>query len=383
MIYDVIVVGAGPGGATAAYNLARQNANVLLFEKERLPRYKACGGGLTAKVMPMLDFDISSTIEDEARNVLLSYDSGPTLTMRHPRTAVWCVMRDKFDHRLAQRAVECGARLMDGAAVEHIEAQPEHVVVRAGRETYQARFVVGADGANGVTARSVGLLARRQDGVALEAEIQVPPTAQEKWRNALLLDFGSPPWGYSWIFPKAEHLSIGVGVFRSGRGVKLREYLARFIEHQPTLRNHGAMFTKGHRIPLGGRPERLHRGRVALVGDAAAVADPLLGEGIAHAIHSGQVAASVIAGAIQRGDADLSEHTRRLNREINADFRFARAVMHVFYRWPRLCYRLFVQGGLLNSAANVVDGTASYRQLLLTAVTQTPLIVGRQFTGAH
>ncbi len=373
MMYDVIVIGTGPAGASAARQLAKQNLNVLILEKFKLPRYKPCGGGLTAKVMPMLDFDITPALEDQARAVVFSYDSGPEVHQQLPRVAVWLVMRDKFDYLLTQRAVEAGAQLRDQVTVENVEQDGDGVSVQTKSETFRARYLVAADGANGITAKSVGLMAKRHDGVALEGEIQVSSAALEKWRGKVLFDFGCVPWGYAWIFPKAEHLSIGVGTWYATKHIKLRDYLARFVERQPDLREHGQMQIKGQRVPLGGRFDQFHRGRVALIGDAAATADPFFGEGISFAIHSGLVIAQEIGSAIQNGSTDLSHYTQRINHDVNADFRYARLATHIFYRWPRWSFKVFIQsGGLLNNALSIVEGQSGYRQLVWKTFTRTP-----------
>src|SRR5437764_15052792 len=93
MLYDVIVIGSGPAGASAARVLAQQNLKVLMLEKAKHPRYKPCGGGLTSKVMQLLDFDLTPALEDASREVVVSYDSGPNVRRILPHAAVWLAMR--------------------------------------------------------------------------------------------------------------------------------------------------------------------------------------------------------------------------------------------------------------------------------------------------
>jgi flavin-dependent dehydrogenase len=289
-------------------------------------------------------------------------------------------MRDRFDYLLAQKAVEAGAQLEDGVKVETVSQQADGVTVETKRDTYRSRFVVGADGATGITARSVGLMARRHDGAAIEGEIQVSSHALEKWHDALLLDFGGIPWGYAWIFPKGEHLSIGIGTWNADSKLKLRDYLDRFVAKQPDLR--GPMTTKGHLVPLGGKLDRFDSGRVLIAGDAAATADPFTGEGISHAIQSGIIAAEEIGAASRKQSADLSAYTKRLNREVNADFRYARVATNIFYRWPRRSFSAFIEDSMmLDPATGVIEGRLRYRDLLLNTLRSSPRIVWHKLIG--
>ncbi len=372
--WDAIVVGAGPGGSSAAYGLAKAGLRVLLLEKEKMPRYKPCGGGLTAKVRTALDFDFSPAIET---TVLQGSVAFRRARVRVAASAGWCVMRDKFDTLLAARAVDAGAELRDATPVTQIAFGDSGARVSTRGETLRAAFVVGADGVNGIVRRAAGLPAHRRMAAALEAEMDAPSAALDEWRHTLHLDFGALPWGYAWIFPKAEHLSVGVGaLLRHGPTTDLRAELSRYIASEPTLRQAQTRFTRGHRIPLGGIFGQYHAGRAILVGDAAGIVDPFTAEGIYYAIKSGQIAAQEIAANCQRMPVDLSAYTERINREINSDFRYAWWLTQVFYRMPHLAFRIFAHSVKTQGAvAQIADGL-TYRQMLWRVVKGLALPIG-------
>ena len=361
--WDVIVVGAGPGGSSAARNLAKGGLRVLILEKEKIPRYKPCGGGLTAKVRAALDFDFAPTIEATIHQSSVAYGAERT---RIDIGDAWCVMRDKFDALLAARAAEAGAELRDAQPVSRVlfENGAVSVVTRSGTE--RAKFVIGADGVNGIVRRAAGFPAHQRMAAALEAEMDAPTAALEEWHGALHLDFGAIPWGYAWIFPKAEHLSVGIGdLFRFGHRTDLRSALARYVASEPSLRGAKARLTRGHRVPLGGKFATYHAPRAVLVGDAAGLVDPFTAEGIYYAIRSGQIAAEEVGRAFERGVFDLAPYTHRINTEINSDFRYAWALTQVFYRMPHLAYRIFKRSATTQSAVTkVTDGALTYRQML-------------------
>lgn len=245
---------------------------VLLLEKEKIPRYKPCGGGLTAKVRATLDFDFAPTIEDIITQVSLACGAE---RMRIPTDAAWCVMRDQFDALLAERAARAGAELRDAQPVTQVEFDDGGASVFARGEILRAAFVVGADGANSIVRRAAGFPPHARMAAALEAEMETPSAALAEWRGTLHLDFGAIPWGYAWIFPKAEHLSVGIGTLvRPKNGLDLRAALARYVGAEPSLRGVREMLARGHRVPLGGQFARAHAPRAVLVGDAAGLIDP-------------------------------------------------------------------------------------------------------------
>ncbi len=361
---DIIIVGAGPAGSLAAYQLASLGYQVLILDQHSFPRYKPCGGGIPLRTLSEMPFDLTPALEFLAVGGMVSYQGTPRLRKKLDGEFAWLAMRDRMDAFLLDQARQAGANVHLGARVTQIEEQTEQVAVLTENETFFAKYLIGADGVNSITARSLNLLPNRQTGVALEAEIAVPQAAREELGVYALFDFGALPHGYGWIFPKRDHLSVGVFQAENRKNQAIKEHLMRFIDCQPGLHQHEILHLQGHRIPLGGQSEQLHTTRCLLVGDAANLADPWLGEGIFYAVRSANLAAQVLTHAMQNSSANLSEYTRLIDDEIIQDFKYSRRIGQIVYRIPRLATTLISRSPVMQRDVFInIRGDLSFQQL--------------------
>lgn len=373
MIYDVIIAGAGVSGTVLAYLLAEKGVSTLILEKTALPRYKACGGGVTIKAVSALPFDIDEVVVCKPIGGELCYRGRRYIKRLIPEVA-WLVEREDFDLYLAKQAVKAGAKLLEKTGVVSLEESREHVVVRTSHESYEGRFLVGADGVTSVVSRAVGLLQNRCMGMAVAGEVGVDETAYQQQGAYATFDFGAIPRGYAWIFPKRKHLTIGFFQSTAGKAPEARKTLEEIITRFPHLKNYRLIRARGHHIPLGGKPQRLHKGRVLLVGDAANLADAWLGEGIYYAIQSARIAAQELMQNLHSGSADLENYTARVNAEIVEELRRAGIFASIVYRYPYLGTALMSRSLLMQEYVfGVMRGDYTFRQfnrLLLRGLPQ-------------
>ncbi|MEA3377642.1 MAG: geranylgeranyl reductase family protein [Chloroflexota bacterium] len=370
MGYDVIVVGAGPAGASAAYWLGQAGRRLLVLEKEALPRYKACGGGVPKSVLDRFPFSLSSVVEQWIRRVRFRFRDGREIEADIPDRSVAMVMRDRFDLHILNHAQ---AEVHDRSPVTMVRQDEDGVEVStASGEDFRARYLIGADGANSRVARLVGLRRERWKGGAIEAEVPVGDELLETYRNTALFIFGTPPGGYLWVFPKTVNLSVGIGIvlgradYPHMRRLLRREMSRLGIEVDATR-------PQGHPLPIYLQREPLRQGRVLLAGDAARLVDPLLGEGIRHAVDSGRIAAeSVLTGNLQR-------YTERVDREIGRDLLWGQRWARLFYKYPRRSFELGVRNPrIIKEFLHLFAGTTSYRRMATRALPDLLLGLGQR-----
>ncbi len=239
--------------------------------------------------------------------------------------------RAQLDAFLAEQAVAAGVTFDDGRGVESVESRRDGATVRfRGGDSLTAGAVVAADGANGIVRRSLGL-PKLRSAVAFEANA---PGVPDSWTDAVGLDLGSVPGGYGWVFPKGDHLNLGVGGWPSvGRSLRaeLNSYTASQHLDPALLQDH-----RGYHLPLRDAGSAAFDGRVALVGDAAGLIDPLSGEGIGNAIRSGGIAAEAVARLLAGEVGDLLCYQLALERRIEPELQVARQLQALFHQrpWP-------------------------------------------------
>ena len=343
--YDAIIIGAGPGGASAAYNLAKAGARTLLIEKQKLPRHKTCGGGVTYKVAQCLPFDITPTVERTINTVVFSYKMAAPVELHSDKPLVYMTRRSIFDHYLTEQAVGVGAQLMDDTKVESLEVSESTAIVRTNTGSFTADWLLGADGATGTVARTLGLMQDVERMPGVESEVEVQADVADYWRDKMALDLGSLRASYGWIFPKDDHLNVGVGgiAFGDDYGQKLKRYDADHLKLR-VPRQERVRKNFGYVLPLRKVGSPIHKGRAMLIGDAAGLVEAFTGEGIYWSVRSGQLAAQAITGEGGKGMGEGISATARyeqfVDTELMPDLISARRWAHIYLWAPRLCYSL-------------------------------------------
>ena len=338
--FDAIVVGAGPAGSTTAYRLARARTRVLLVDKASFPRDKPCGGGLTLRAVRQLpdDLDVEPVVEHVVDRMELRLRYGASFARGGSKALILMTQRRRLDHHLAEQAASAGADFRDGVRVTDVSAEQTGVSVRVDGERVEAAALVGADGANGTTARTLGLAEGTVHGVAFEGNVPYGPVPVERYRGLAALELGTIPGGYGWVFPKGDHVNVGVGGWES-EGPRLREHLSELCR-QHAVDETRVESLRGHRLPLRRAGAPAARGRALLVGDAAGLVDPLSGDGMYEAFISSRLAASAVLELLAGCADTLEPYSVALARAVGPLHSASWGAKIALDRFPRATFAL-------------------------------------------
>jgi geranylgeranyl reductase family protein len=333
--FEAIVVGAGPAGSTTAYRLATAGKRVLLLDKARFPRDKPCGGGLTVRALRQLPVSPDPVVEHVVGRMGFRLRYGTRFERKGREPLVYMTQRRRLDHYLAKRAVAAGAEFRDGVRVADVHADEHGARVTVDGMPVEAAVLVGADGVNGTTRRTLDLGGEYVMGVAFEGNVP-KELVGSRFDGLAEFELGTISGGYAWIFPKGDHVNVGVGGWES-TGPTLRGHLSTLC------RAHGIdeaslSDLRGHRLPLRRSGSVAARGRALLVGDAAGLVDPLSGDGMYEAFASSKLASQSIVDLLEGRASSLDPYNQRVTNALALGAAASWGAKIAFERYPWLTF---------------------------------------------
>lgn len=345
---DVLILGGGPAGAAFGLALARAGVSALIIEKGRVPRRKACGGLLSPKSVDIINREFGP---GRIAPMALAVTKGCRIVNRGEFVAeaererpMYVIERSDLDAMLLNRAREAGCEVMEGARAVGVDLNAAEVTLDDGRRL-RGRIIAGADGVNSVVRRALwgGGWPSGRIGLGLVTDLPAaslrPDMTGVMTRLMPEIHFGDVPWGYGWVFPKGDKVSIGVGgLIRLNPD--MRAHLRRLVDRCCVEGTWQAARVEGHLLPCGCIHRPAARRNALLLGDAAGIVEPITGEGIAAALESGLLAAEAVVAALRQGrpDGAGTAYCRLLRARVHPQIRQALWARHLIF--PAACQRL-------------------------------------------
>jgi geranylgeranyl reductase family protein len=370
---DVIVVGAGPGGSSAATFLARQGISTLVLDKSEFPRDKVCGDGLTPQAVYWLDQlgcvdEVLAATNACIKDCDLYIDGEHILTGGFPNGTAYpdfaiLLERRRFDAILLNHAIATGARFQPNRIVRSVKAERGKVRVFADADgtpvEYAAKMVIGADGVNSAVSRSIGN-ALKSGATAVSLRSYYKNVKCDGAQVKVYFDSGFFP-GYGWLFvDDGGFANIGLGYLFDPQfpmPASLRETFNNFIDTQlaPMLKDASQCGAVSGGAASFYRPMSIVSDGVLLIGDAANQADPLNGGGIHKAMESAYLAAGAAAHALNVGDFSsktLAVYEQQWNAQVQPDWEAAELLLSIAKNpdLKEFCLFLLTQIGKLSAA---------------------------------
>lgn len=392
---DVIVVGGGPAGATAARFLVRAGQRVTVLDRASFPRNKPCGGGISVRALirfPYLNNNLSQIATHFLSRLYLEGPGGASVVIESAEPAALMIRRLEFDALLLSLAAEAGATVVT-ADVVRVEERDDRVTLdtRDGR-SFSAPVVVAADGVNSVVARRLGLNPGwSPDAVALDMMEETPRTRlRDTDPSTLWVAYGCNPRGgvpvkgkdqtrahegYAYIFPKRDHVNVGVGYvlshYREAIDRAPYELQRDFVSW---LRDRGILEGESERrnftpflIPVGGPLRRPGRGRVLLAGDAGGFVNGFTAEGIYYAMVSGELAGRAVVESIGNVPLMAETYRRACDHEIGSELRDSVLIQRFLFADRRRIAHVIAGasngGQMTNLVLDLAMGKRSYRDV--------------------
>ena len=367
MNHDIIVIGGGPAGSSAALRAAQLGARVLLLEKDPMPRPKLCGGWVSRYALSLLPFELPrDLIEVPFRSMELT-DGTSRVTITPSVSLGVLVDRATFDQYLLEQARLAGAEVRWEKAIDVLPESSE-IQVRTSDSRYTAGGVIICTGASGELVKTVRLPDTiHQSAACVEQRLSADfADLLNVGEGDGRFFFGGTACGFGWVLHHGSYLLVGIGQ-RRDLGSDLVANFTRFCDSLALPRE--VIHHTGHLVPLGGHSRKLGQGRCLLAGDAAGMVDAQNGEGIAGAIESGRLAAKALATGSSSNAA--AAYSTLCEWSLLPHLRWSRRFAWGFYhssRWALKALETIPHS--LEQYMNVLERRQSYPRYLFWIITQ-------------
>ncbi len=338
---DVLVIGAGAAGSTAAFHLAKAGHKVTLLEKNSSNLIKPCGGGMAAAVQKWFPFDLMPIVDEVIKQVDFSWClTDPVIAELPGSSPFWIVQREKLDLFITSQAINAGAKLLKPFKVTQLERNGQfwRVTSEDGHQL-QAKAVVIADGSKSPWPKALGL-GPAKEHYAFTTSVRLEGRGNMK-KGISRFEFGLVKHGFAWAFPLNDGVNVGIGSFIGQHAINSNSILEKILPNLGFSPNAGKRQDALLRIWNGHSP--LNGNGIVLVGDAASLCDPFLAEGLRPALMSGYEAALSLNNWLIGESENLNDYTNSIQFKWGNSMAWGKKIAQVFYRFPQVGYQIGIK----------------------------------------
>tara|TARA_Y100001968_G_scaffold107986_1_gene97620 strand:+ start:8120 stop:9256 length:1137 start_codon:yes stop_codon:yes gene_type:complete len=360
---DVLIIGAGAAGCSAAFHLAKSGKKVGLLEKDSQASRRPCGGGMASSVQEWFPFDLKPVVEEVIKQVEFTWCLSDQVVADLKGTEpFWIVCREKLDEFLQEQAINAGAEVFKPFKVTQLK-KTSHAwqAFSQDGDQIEAKAVIIADGSNSPWPKIYGLGPKKQHH-ASTISVRLEGRGNLK-QEATRFEFGLVKHGFAWAFPMRGGINLGIGTFL-GQDSKLNsnDLLEKLLPSMGFDSNAGERKEASLRVWNG--HSNLHGEGIIAIGDAASLCDPFLAEGLRPALLSGCQAAICINQWLQGDIEDLSLYTKVMKSKWGNSMAWGKRISQVFYRFPKVGYQLGIKRPTApKRIAQILSGEMGYEDI--------------------
>jgi len=361
-IKDVVIVGGGAAGASAAFHLANANKNVVLLDKDHKNLPKPCGGGMAASVQEFFPFNLNPIIEEIIKTVEFSWNLSDHVVAELPGSSpFWIVNREKLDQFIIKQAIKEGAEIIKPFKVSSIKKEGINWAISSAEgQLLLAKAVIIADGSNSPWPKKFGIGPKNLH-FASTTSLRLEGRGLLR-KGTSRFEFGLVHHGFAWAFPLENNVNIGVGTFIGKGSENSDQVLEKLLPNLGFESNEGIRTNSSLRVWNG--HSVLNHNEILVIGDAASLCDPFLAEGLRPALMSGEEAAKCLNLWLEGKINTLDSYTTSMKLKWGDSMAWGRRISQVFYRFPKIGYQLGIKRPTApERIAQILSGKMSYADI--------------------
>ena len=361
-IFDVVIIGGGLAGSSAALHLSTKGYSVLVLEKTKFKKSIPCAGGMASSIKEFLPLNIDQAIESKIKNIHFTWKSKDNVFARLSGESPFVIVnRKSLESLLINQAKICGAKIINSISITELKKQDKNWIIKCrGIRNIESKYLVIADGSESYWSKYLNL-GPKKPKYARTIAININGLGDVE-KDSVRFDFGSIKYGFAWAFPMKDSVNIGIGTFIGNNLLADRALNDNIVKTFGFKNKNFQPIYKKLRIWNGFH--NLHCEKALVIGDAASLCDPFLAEGIRPTLMSSYYASECIHKCLKNNSENLGEYTKTMTEKWSKSMVWGKRIAEVFYRFPKTGYRLGIKRKTApERIAQILSGEMNYSDI--------------------